>query len=329
MYRCLHPRNITTSNKEGTEKWIIDNVPCGHCTNCLANKRDEWCVRLKEEVKGSLTAWCVTLTYDDDHLPFDKHYRLPVLRKEDPQKWIRALRDFYGHDLPIRYFIVGEYGSKSLRPHYHAMVFNLPWNYYQQATDMSLKFWPHCLVDGLHVDLVDEATIRYCSKYCLKRYDYGDDLPYMRPLMSKGIGRSYLTPDRVEFHRRSLRNYIIQDGFKAGLPRYYKDKLFDSDMKEQIAEQSQFLISLRESKDSDKDLKVQGWTLRRDPVQLLSHGGVFYHVYKSSVYLSSFDERADIKGFMQNPQYLRDYRMEIARHQAEKHEKVKHFNNSI
>lgn len=317
-YRCLYPRRIYNHSRDCSDIYIIDDVPCGHCPNCLANRRDDWCTRLKEEVKAAVTAWAVTLTYDDAHLVVPKGKKLPVLCKEHPQKWIRALRDYYGHEYPIRYFIVGEYGSKSLRPHYHAMVFNLPWNYYQQASEMSLKFWPHCQEEGIHVDVVDEATIRYCSKYCLKRYDYDEDeLPYMRPLMSKGIGAAYLSPDRVQFHRESLRSYLVQDGFKVNMPRYYKNKLFDDDMKERIAEVRQGLMLLKEKRNTEKDLQVQGWSRVRQPITIEQVDCTRVHKYSSKVISN------------ENPNKSSDYRREIELQKAARLEKIKHLNNTL
>lgn len=328
MKPCLYPRTIIQHNRDHTEKWIME-VPCGRCPNCLANRRDDWCVRLKEEVKASVTAWCVTLTYDDDHLVYREPYKLPVLCKEHPQKWIRAIRDYFGHDYPIRYFCVGEYGSKSLRPHYHIMIFNVPWNSYTICKNDSLKFWPYGTEDGCHVDVVDEATIRYCSKYCLKRHDYGDELPYMRPLMSKGIGSAYLSPDRKIYHRNALTDYIIQDGYKSSLPRYYRKRLFDDDMLDQIMKKRVPRFFRSEKECMEKDLQVQGWSsVRNLPRDVVLDNGQLLHISSREIIVNTVKD-GDNELIAPDVRLNRDYRRELAENIAKKIAKVKNLNNSI
>jgi len=59
----------------------------------------------------------ITLTYDNEHLPRDGS-----LHVEHWQKFAKRLRKARG---PFRFFHCGEYGAKSLRPHYHAAIFGL------------------------------------------------------------------------------------------------------------------------------------------------------------------------------------------------------------
>lgn len=62
-------------------------------------------------------SWFVTLTYDDAHLPSNGS-----LRKRDWQLFMMRFRKEYG---PCRYFMCGQYGERSLRPHYHALLFGV------------------------------------------------------------------------------------------------------------------------------------------------------------------------------------------------------------
>lgn len=81
----------------------------------------------------------VTLTYNDDNLPnpsndnFDdewSHFRHnSTLSKRDIQLFLKKLRRHYDYNFNhkgIRFLLVGEYGPKTNRPHYHAIFFNLP-----------------------------------------------------------------------------------------------------------------------------------------------------------------------------------------------------------
>ena len=58
----------------------------------------------------------VTLTYDEKHLPKDGSLCL-----EHVQLFLKRLR--FGSAFPLRYFLCGEYGEKTSRPHYHICLF--------------------------------------------------------------------------------------------------------------------------------------------------------------------------------------------------------------
>jgi hypothetical protein len=58
----------------------------------------------------------ITLTYSNENLPSDRS-----IHKSHVQKFIKRLRKNTGKK--IRYFACGEYGSKTGRPHYHAIIF--------------------------------------------------------------------------------------------------------------------------------------------------------------------------------------------------------------
>lgn len=56
-------------------------------------------------------------------------------------------------------------------------------------------------------------------------------------LISKGIGKSYLTPQMVDWHKKqtATRVYVTSDGNKkTGLPRYFKDKIYNTEDKRKI-----------------------------------------------------------------------------------------------
>ena len=44
-------------------------VPCGHCTNCVTNYRNNLARRLDLEREGSVSSLFFTLTYDNEHIP--------------------------------------------------------------------------------------------------------------------------------------------------------------------------------------------------------------------------------------------------------------------
>lgn len=59
----------------------------------------------------------ITLTYADDRLPEDGS-----LRPADLKNWLKRIRKACAPNL-LRYFAVGEYGDRTMRPHYHVALF--------------------------------------------------------------------------------------------------------------------------------------------------------------------------------------------------------------
>lgn len=136
-------------------------MPCGKCAACQVRKRKDWSVRLMHETSQHEQCCFITLTYDDDNVPTtdwrplddkDKKFErglgsLPerTLQPSDVQKFIKRLRRhleyipkaglvngksyarnlgvWFDHAGKVRYYAVGEYGSKTRRPHYHIMIF--------------------------------------------------------------------------------------------------------------------------------------------------------------------------------------------------------------
>jgi len=88
-------------------------IPCGKCKGCAADKSKEWAVRMTHEATEYDRNCFVTLTYADAP---------DAINKDHVKKFIRLLRKESSR--PIRYFACGEYGEKTHRPHYHAILFN-------------------------------------------------------------------------------------------------------------------------------------------------------------------------------------------------------------
>lgn len=200
-------------------------APCGKCPKCLQRRMTQWMLRLRMQEKSAISAYFTTLTYDPQNVP--KGY---TLVKKDVQDFFKRLRYYHvavhGNNT-IRYYACGEYGSKHGRPHYHAIIYN--------ADDRLIdRSWGKG--DVLNAS-VTGASIAYVLKYMTK--------PRKIPrkgrirefsLMSKGMGKAYLTPAVIKWHREHPDNcYARLDGHKVALPRYYKDRIYTDEEREHIA----------------------------------------------------------------------------------------------
>lgn len=220
---CENPKTIWPHR---SEEWIESNVespisvPCGKCIPCLTNRRSDWSFRLEQEYKASKCAHFVTLTYDQKHYPSDGS-----LNKRDLQLYLKRLRK-YDSTVKIRYYAVGEYGSKSGRAHYHILLFNCENESHIRKAWCDIKGKPIGIV---HLGKVTAASVAYVTKYIIQRYDYppGVAKPFSTMSRAYGIGGAYLTDDMVQWHRVDDRNYVLRpDNVKGRLPRFYRDKIW-------------------------------------------------------------------------------------------------------
>lgn len=103
-------------------------IPCGKCRGCRAQKARAWADRMVLELDHSKKAVFLTLTYNQEHVPcrMDASTGEAVLslNKRDLQLFFKRLRKKFP-DIDFRYCAVGEYGSNTQRPHYHAILFGI------------------------------------------------------------------------------------------------------------------------------------------------------------------------------------------------------------
>jgi hypothetical protein len=238
-------------------------VPCGKCHQCLGRRSGDWAFRLEQEQKRSDTSCFLTLTYETT--PLSPNGIQTLHKKEFPQ-FIKRLRaqiqyatKYSRKSASIKYYAVGEYGTAYQRPHYHAIIFNLPQQFLDSSEDLH-RLWG---LGHIQIDPCNGATIRYVTNYITTTdkplIENGDDRIPQFSTMSKNMGANYLTEAMKHHHRSKLINYITKpNGQIQALPRYYKDKLFDDEMKEILAEQAEFerTINFEKLFNSNKQLKL-------------------------------------------------------------------------
>lgn len=165
-------------------------IPCGKCLGCKFDYCRNWSDRMMLElVDNDMRAIFVTMTYDNDHVPIayddDDNPVSYTLCKRDLQLFFKRLRKRFC-DCQIRFFACGEYGSKTLRPHYHAIIYGITINdfadlrmhgvnelmqpYYISAEFACVWSNGHCLISP-----VSYKTCAYVARYNVKKA-YGDNI---------------------------------------------------------------------------------------------------------------------------------------------------------
>jgi len=249
---CYHP--LQAWRQEGGGKPIFGSprgqleagelsLPCGRCVGCRLDRSVSWAVRVMHESQMHDSSAFVTLTYDDEHIPYGgvlhyKHFQLLMrkLRKRVPG---------------VRFFMCGEYGEKLFRPHYHAALFGISFGdrYPWRKSSAGFQLYRSPSLDALwdfgtaEIGELSFDSAAYVARYCMKKItgdqaeahyarlvpDTGEiiQLPaeFMRCSLKPGIGASWLQAFRSDLFAFDA---CIMDGKTVPIPRFYKDR-FTSD----------------------------------------------------------------------------------------------------
>ncbi|WNK12506.1 MAG: replication initiator protein [Microvirus sp.] len=245
---CYHPH--LQAIKGYTDLRVT--VPCRNCIGCRLDRAREWQIRLTHESKFHQRQCFVTLTYREDQCP--PHGGLD---KSHFQKFIRRLRKRLR--VKIRYYMCGEYGDTTGRPHYHAILFgvwfddarlsnglnpNRQSNYY--TSKMLDELWTHgdCIIGH-----VTPESCGYVARYIMKkitgdlatshytRVDPDGEIheilpPYNAMSLKPGIGHDAFQKWREDFTSGDF--VALQGGGQAPLPEYY-DRLIERSDPELLA----------------------------------------------------------------------------------------------
>ena len=286
---CYHPLKAIASGKTEngktnyrfiTETWLlnykvkyghdfapdkIQKIPCGQCIGCRLEHSRQWANRCMLELQYHDSSYFVTLTYDDEHVP-RSFYPDPAtgeanisltLSKRDFQLFMKRLRKKFSDD-HIRFFMSGEYGSSTFRPHYHAIIFGLHLSdltVYKRSTQGFTYFNSESLQscwsdkDGRPLGFAVVApvtweTCAYTARYVMKKLR-GEEAEFYRKfniqpefsLMSRrpGIARQYFDEHPDIYDSDFINVSTDKGGRKFKPPRYY-DRLFDLENPEKMQE---------------------------------------------------------------------------------------------
>lgn len=207
-------------------------VPCRKCMGCRIQKRNYYSMLARFEsftyYQKNLDSSFVTLTYDDDNLPvngslsideskkFVKRLREHLFRSDFPTRFIQS----FGRQIEVpdfKYYICGEYGEETFRPHYHIILFGV--NTFI-ASDFVRRAWSK---GNITVSALNGARIRYCMKYIDKQFDSDivPDSSFQVPFStwSKGLGQDFIMDN---FESVLKNNGINNGGVITPLNQYYR-----------------------------------------------------------------------------------------------------------
>lgn len=266
-------------------KRVVTNfveIPCGKCIGCRLEYSRQWANRMMLELQYHDSAYFVTLTYNDEHVPtsfydgdFGDTFPSLTLCKRDCQLFMKRLRKACPDD-KIRFYLAGEYGSNTMRPHYHAIIFGLHLPdgdlIEHGKSELGFKYFRSSLLercwskDGspygfVLVTDVSWETCAYVARYVTKKLTgpesnfytlFNIEAPFTLMSRKPGIGRQYYDehPDCFDFEYINIPT--ASGGRKFRPPKYYQ-KLYEVDEPELSAELKE---TRRRMAEASKELKL-------------------------------------------------------------------------
>lgn len=190
---------------------------CGQCFPCRVSQRRLLTHRILLESYDFSHSAFVTLTYSDEAL------KSPWLQKRHYQLFLKSLRKAL-YPQKIRYYVVGEYGDQSWRPHFHLILFNYMSCLYGRSTysksrrsccpqcDLVRDCWGRGQVD---LGEVNKDSAQYAAQYLQKKLSLRT-LPKL-PVpefakWSKGLGGCVVSPLAEALTSDSGVDEIIRSG---------------------------------------------------------------------------------------------------------------------
>ena len=191
-------------------------IPCGGCLGCRMDYAQQWALRCQLELQRHTSAVFSTLTYDEEHVPIT----LPQPHEALPP-FLKRLR--FHTKKHIRFYASAEYGERTARPHFHAILYGL------DLTDAKTieNTWPY---GHTRTEEITAARIAYTAGYCHKKADY-KHIPHERHDPTTGECYIWQPPYKLMSRRpgigadakkfvQSWRLYAIKDGHKMKVPRF-------------------------------------------------------------------------------------------------------------
>lgn len=260
---CYHPVQLPVKHKPitpgGPSPYYERTLPCGTCLGCRANQARDWSIRILHETSMHSSAWFLTLTYSNEDLPKNGSLSpthlsgfFKTLRRKQPPK-------------TVSYYACGEYGERTERPHYHAVLYGV--DFLDRALSRRSRglpiwrsqtledYWPYGLSEFSTVTPGSAAYVAgYVRKKVSKRVnpdaysrvdtDTGEIVEihpeFSRMSLKPAIGKRWIEKNWPDVYPR---DFVVIQGNLFSPPRYY-DKWMDE-------HHPSIMAAVRAQRDSD------------------------------------------------------------------------------
>lgn len=197
----------------------IQALGCGQCMPCRLNRRRIWTHRMVLESLKHPESSFISLTYDDEHLPAGG-----TLVPKHTQDFLKRLRKYLAPK-KVRYFLCGEYGDQTQRPHYHIALFGYPACPYGNYNGCKLSYCEVCSTikniwgqGFVTVGALERKSAQYIAGYVTKKMTSKNDLrlngrhpEFARMSLRPGIGATALEEILESLTTQNGADYLIKN----------------------------------------------------------------------------------------------------------------------
>lgn len=222
------------------ERFLFVAVDCGRCMECKKKKANNWRVRLMEEIKYNKNGHFVTFTFSNEAIQFlyEKYFKNSLIDSYEldnalAKKAVRLFLERWRKEnkVSVKHWLITELGHNGTENiHLHGLIFT------DKPAEYIRKKWKYGYIwdSTEHDGYVNEKTINYIIKYCLKIDEkHKNYKPVI--LSSAGIGKNYIDNNNFIYEGRKTKMfYRMPNGSKVALPKYYKDKVLNDQQRNKL-----------------------------------------------------------------------------------------------
>lgn len=293
---CFHPIYVYQSGIKENGKRQLDfsiktamikhkeentvRIPCGKCLGCRMDYAKIWANRCMLEAKSFKDNYFITLTYNDECIPIKNG--LHTLEPKDLQDFFKRIRRYWEYHYNwkktennpgIRFYACGEYGDRTQRPHYHALIFNMPipdkkplFKNYQEDQIFTSKIIEEIWGKGIiSIGRLSWETCAYTARYVMKKQkgmdhkyfkDKGIVPEFVRMSRKPGIGFTYYENNKDKIYETD--EIFLSDGkgnVRTAKPPKYFDSLYELEnpnILKQVKEMREFMAKYNKEKVLEK-----------------------------------------------------------------------------
>lgn len=240
-------------------------VGCNKCIECKRQKAREWGIRMQEEIKVNKNGKFIALTFSNESIKKitteirkNAAKKIIELRKYKIEKntieiekiikstkgyeldneiatyavrrWLERYRK--QHKKSIRHWLVTELGHNGTENiHIHGIIWT---DTIEDALDKWIYGFTYPKTEReKKTNYVNAASINYIIKY-VNKIDKDHKHYNSKILTSSGIGNKYNAKENKYNETETNETYRTNTGNKLGLPKYYRNKIYTDEEKEQL-----------------------------------------------------------------------------------------------
>ena len=175
---------------------------CRECEGCRLDRARDKAIQVSHEAMLYDRNCFVTLTYDQANLPFRG-----MLVEAHARQFLKDLRNRF-RGLEIKHLTVGEYGGRTVRPHYHSCLCGVWFDDSRPAGKSKTGYpqWTSKMLDGIWgkgqcwINQMSSEVAEYAARYSLKKV--GDTSGLDR--VDLRTGEPFTLPPVFDFSSKTL-----------------------------------------------------------------------------------------------------------------------------